>query len=86
MKKIFIDINRILADWDPIGVPKYIAIDEYIRYIPLILESIESREQLLKCLEDILINKLELGYNPANNEHSKDLQQVCDKLIEVYNR
>jgi len=31
MKKIFIDINRVLADWDPIGVPKYIAIDEYGR-------------------------------------------------------
>ncbi len=31
-------INSILADWDPIGVGKNLAIDEYKGYIPLILQ------------------------------------------------
>ncbi|MEC5395514.1 hypothetical protein [Bergeyella sp. RCAD1439] len=86
MKKIIEDINRVLADWNPIGVPEDIAIDEYKGYIPLILESIKSQEQLVKCLEDILIQKLELDYTPFNKEHSEDLQQACDKLIQVYQK
>ena len=30
-------INRILAEWDPIGVGYELAIDEYRGYIPVIL-------------------------------------------------
>ncbi len=77
-------INRILANWNPIGVPENIAIDEYKGYVPLILKSIESREQLEKCLEDILINKIGTGYDPANKEHLEDLQEICEKIIYVY--
>ncbi|MCH8495679.1 MAG: hypothetical protein LAT57_08635 [Balneolales bacterium] len=84
MKQIIEDINRVLADWNPIGVPEDIAIDEYKGYVPSLLKSIESREQLVKCLEDILINKLEVDYNPTNKEHSEDLQQICEKIIQVY--
>lgn len=86
MKKIIEDINRVLVDWNPIGVPENIATEEYKGYIPLILQSIESRQQLMNCLVDILINKLELDYDPTNKEQSEDLQQVCDKLIQVYQK
>lgn len=86
MKKIIEDINRVLADWNPIGVLENIATEEYKGYIPLILQSIENRQQLMNCLEDILINKLELDYDPTNKEQSEDLQQVCDKLIQVYQK
>lgn len=86
MKKTIENINRALADWNPIEVPESIAIEEYKGYIPLILQSIESRQQLITCLENILINQLEVDYDPENKEHSEDLQQVCDKLIQVYQK
>jgi len=84
MKKTIENINQVLADWNPIGVDIDIAIEEYRGYIPAILQSIEKRQQLMDCLEDILINKMEIGYDPLNKEHSEDLKQVCDKLIKVY--
>ncbi len=86
MKKGIENINLVLTEWNPIGVPDYIATEEYKSYIPLILQSIENRQELMNCLEDILINKIEIDYDPTNEEHSEDLQQVCDKLIQVYQK
>jgi len=76
-------INSVLVDWNPIGVPDNIAIDEYKGYIPSILQSIGNRQQLFNCLEDILINKMGVGYDPTNKLHSNDLNQVCDKILQI---
>lgn len=86
MEKIIENINRVLADWNPLEVPQDIALEEYRSFIPLILNSIGDRQQLIKCLEDILINKLELDYEIENKTQVDDLLQVCNKLIEVYQR
>lgn len=86
MKKAIENINLVLTEWNPIGVPHDIATEEYKSYIPFILQSIENRQQLMNCLEDILINKIETDYDPTNKEHSEDLEQVCDKLIQVYQK
>jgi hypothetical protein len=84
MKKTIENINHVLADWNPIGVPDDIAREEYKDYLPLILQSIEDRQQLMNCLEDILINKIGLDYDPMNREHLADLQAVCDRIIKAY--
>lgn len=86
MKKIIENVNRVLADWNPIGVDEEIAAEEYRNYIPSILQSIGNRQQLMNCLEDILINKMEIGYDPTNKAHSEDLQHVCDKIIQIYQK
>ncbi len=80
------NINRILAEWDPIGVGEHIASDEYKEYTPLILQFIENRQQLMNYLEDILINKMGIDYNPRNKEHLENLQQVCDKIIQTQSK
>lgn len=86
MEQIIENINRVLADWNPIDVPENIAIDEYKRYVPLILKSVENRQHLINCLEDILINRIGVDYDPTDKEHLEDLQQVCDKLIQAYQK
>lgn len=86
MKRTIESVNRVLADWNPIGVSESIAEEEYKGYIPLILQSIENREQLMDCLENILTNKLGLDYDSTNQEQLEDLQQVCDKLTQVYQK
>lgn len=83
-KKFLKSINNILSDWNPIGVPDDIALDEYREYIPVILKYIEDRQQLINCLEDILVNKIGLDYHPENQVHFDDLQQLSDKLIRAY--
>jgi len=82
MKKTIENINQVLAKWDPIGVGEDIASDEYRGYISLILKSSESQYELMNCLEEIA-NKMEIGYDPKNKKHLEDLQQVCDKIIQI---
>jgi hypothetical protein len=83
MKKNIENINVILADWDPIGLGIEMAADEYKGYIPSILSAIEDKQQLKRCLEDILINKMGVKYDRTNKKHSEDLDQVCDKIIQT---
>jgi hypothetical protein len=81
MEKNVEKINLILAEWNPIGVPENITSDEYRDYIPIILEVLEKKGNLMKVLEDILVNKMELEYDSQNKEHVQDLGKVYQKLL-----
>ena len=82
--QLYDGINNILASWNPIGVPDHIASDEYKGYVAQILDALEKKENLMNCLEDILINKIGLEYNPNNKKHLEDLKKVCEKLLSLY--
>ena len=85
MKALIEKINQVLSEWDPIGVGETIAADEYRGYIPIILRSVNDKKTLMNCLENILVNEIGLDYDSSNKSHVKDLQQVCEKIIQVYN-
>lgn len=74
-------INRILADWNPIGVPEDIANEEYQGYVSVILKSSIDNTTLMSCLEDILINKMGIDFDPKNEAHLNDLRRICNKII-----
>ena len=76
-------INAILAKWNPIGVPDNISKVEYRSYIPLIKSSMNSETTLINCLENILIDKMELGYKRLNSSHKKDLKEVAMKILKL---
>ena len=75
----------ILAEWNPLGVDETIAYDEYRGYVPVIINSIQNRDDLFNCLEDILMNEIEVGYNNNNAQQVSDLIKICEKLINMYN-
>ena len=81
MKKTIDKINLVLADWNPIGVPKDIALEEYRDYAQTILAVLQKKENLMNVLEDMLINKMGLEYDPKKKEHVEDLCGVCQKLL-----
>ena len=85
MKVLIENINKILSEWDPIGVGESIATDEYRGYIPIILRSANDVNSLMKCLVSILVNDIGLNYDSSNESQFKDLLQVCEKIIHVYN-
>lgn len=72
MQKIIESINHILAEWNPIDIKPEIAEEEYKSYIPLFLKFIDNKQRLEKCLENILVNKMRVTYDPSIKEHSKD--------------
>jgi len=81
--KRFDKINKVLAKWNPIGVPNEIAIDEYKAFVSIINEAASNEETLLKCLEDILLNKIGLEYDKKNLEHVEDLKKVSLEILEI---
>lgn len=76
-------INDVLAAWNPLSVPENLAMEEYTSYIPVILSSAKSEKQLLDCLESILVNDLETGYDRNKKEHSDDLMEVVNKIYSI---
>lgn len=76
-------VNIILAEWNPIGVPTHIAFDEYTRYVPRIIDALQKKGELMNCLEDILVNQLGLEYDSNNETHLKDLQNVYSRLLSI---
>lgn len=72
-------VNRILANWDPIGVGENIAVDEYKGYVPQVLKHLDNELSLNACLESFLIS-LQVGYDPDNKKHLEDLSSVCENL------
>jgi hypothetical protein len=85
MKTLTENINQVLVEWDPIGVGKIIAIEEYREYIPIILQSVNDKKTLLNCLSNILVHQMGLDYDSSNILHINDLKQICEKIIQVYN-
>ncbi len=83
MKNKYELINSILIEWNPIDVPKTIALSEYKKYIPLILQAMDSEEKLLTCLEDILTNKMELEYDNSNFLQKQDVLTIVKKIMAI---
>lgn len=83
MDKITEKINRVLAEWDPIGVGEKMATDEYKGYIPMILQLFPNRKQLMEYLDYTLINEMGIDFKTHDKKHINDLQKICDSLIEI---
>jgi hypothetical protein len=78
-KDLFL-VNEILKEWNPIDVDEPSLSDEYVNYIPIILEHTGNFQNLVNCLENILINKIGVSYDPFNEEHKSDLISVANKI------
>ena len=74
-------ILSFLTKWNPIGVPEDIAKDEYIDYVDLIESSLQSKDELRKCLIGIL--RETMGLNISSPEAFADIENACDELIKL---
>lgn len=84
MKKKANAINQILSDWDPLEIGNHqVAEDEYQTFIPEILKNMDNRENLITYLENVLINKLEVGYDTTNEIHKRELLAIVDSILKV---
>ncbi len=75
-QKIYDFIQKILEEWNPIGVPEYIADVEYLDYIPLLIKNAHDEKNLEKQLVAILKY---LGFN-NNYIHRKMVQKEIKEI------
>jgi hypothetical protein len=76
-------INNVLAEWNPLEVPTDVARVEYQEYIPHIKQKLHDESALLSYLEHIVTDDMGLSYDHHNEEHLKDIQNVCHRLMEI---
>lgn len=73
-------INKVLAEWNPIGVPDDIALLEYSSYVDEIASVIADREQLRLYLVNLVSEVIGLPYDDLNRSHRDDMDNVINKL------
>lgn len=83
MANLFEHVNLVMSEWDPIGVGPHMATDEYRRYVPLVVKASEDETSLMKCLQDILVNRLSLEFDPENSAHLASMQDICRRIMEL---
>ena len=58
---LFNKINAILAEWNPIGVPQGLALDEYKSYVPLLLSAYNRGQNIENFL--LWVYEEQIGFN-----------------------
>ncbi|MCR5606486.1 MAG: hypothetical protein K6F69_06700 [Treponema sp.] len=74
---IYQAINVFLSDWNPIGVPQDISEIEYSSYVPMIVNTLSDRNQLVNCLREIVEKCGVCGVTDS------ELIMVADRLIRL---
>ena len=79
-QKIYDFIQKILEEWNPIGVPEYIADVEYLDYIPLLIKNAHDEKNLEKQLVAILKY---MGFDNSTTQRKKvrqDIKEIARKI------
>ena len=79
-QKIYDFIQKILEEWNPIGVPEYIADVEYLDYIPLLIKNAHDEKNLEKPLVAILKY---MGFDNSTTQRKKvqqDIKEIARKI------
>ena len=84
-QEILNTINTLLSEWDPIGLPKDIAEDEYMCYAQTIVHKLENnnnniRDYLITILKDLSSSE-EIIHNKKAID---DINSLVIKIKQVY--
>ena len=76
-------VADVLAGWNPVGVPAFLAYDEYESYIEPLITIGNNRAGLSAYLKELLTRTFELPYNEEEVEHREDVAKVVGELLEI---
>ncbi|MCU7492347.1 MAG: hypothetical protein HF300_11185 [Ignavibacteria bacterium] len=82
-KYLFNKINEILARWNPLDVPHFIASDEYKSYVNDIVSQGKDFDKIRSELKRILVDQMGLTFSDDIPEHSLDLDNVAKEIFNV---
>ena len=77
-------VANVLAGWNPIGVPLFLAREEYQPYVEPIIVIGNNHENLTTYLEELVMGTFGLPYNKRNPEHEADIAKVVRELLKVF--
>lgn len=74
-------INKLLSEWNPIGVPDEIADVEYLNYIPMIMTVINDEEATYKYLMSIL---KDISSDESTVYSKKTMEDVHELTVKLH--
>jgi hypothetical protein len=77
-------VADVLAGWNPIGVPLFLAREEYQSYVEPIIVIGNNRENLIAYLKELVTGTFGLPYDERNFEHEADIAKVVKELLKVF--
>lgn len=78
-----IEINNILAEWNPIEVPEIVASDEYKNYVTRFDSANLNKENIITELKKIVVDDLGLEYSDENEVLKSEIEAISDKILYV---
>lgn len=78
------EINKILGEWDPIGIGSPLSFDEYRKYAPEIKRLISDEKELRSYIIQIL-KEVGLDYFPNNELQNRDIDKVVQEILILKN-
>ena len=76
-------INDVLATWNPLDVPEFIATGEYAGYVGRFMNLPPNKEDIVGVLKHILVFDMGLSIDPFDEAVQKDLGEVADKIYSI---
>ena len=76
-------INTILAQWNPIGVPEFIAEDEYRLYVEQIIAVGQSVKDMKLFLLDLIENVIGLGFDQSRLDQCQEIERVAVRITRL---
>lgn len=75
----FETVNRILGDWNPIGVPNNLKLEEYQGYVSKFIKARDNLDAIIIELEKIALDIG--GYSADNLSHRKDIEDTAKVIF-----
>lgn len=82
-EELFSQISAILAEWDPIGVPKWLSEDEYREYVLPFINMPKDYDRIKKEVLHILVDKIGFCYSEENPIDKSYVDEVVKKIYNV---
>jgi hypothetical protein len=80
---LFDKINAGLAEWNPIGVPKGLALSEYERYVPLLLSAYNRGQDVKPFLVWVYEQQIGLDVNEEFGVYTSPIATRLTTLLKA---
>ena len=82
-ENLFAQVNAVLAEWNPIGVPAGTAEEEYQDYVAVLLESWNGSRDVEPAMVWVYTQLLGYDVNPAFSHATRQFATQLNQLLQA---
>lgn len=82
-EKLFVQVNAVLAEWNPIGVPTGTAQDEYASYVEVLVEGWNRAGDVEPAMAWVYTQPLGYDMNPAFSRATRQFATQINQLLQA---